>query len=82
MVTSKTLKMRLANFAAFDEPFQPEDRGLVIIGIKAGVILIINNNNYSNNNNNNEWQQLPDNAESIYYDAVYMCCMHEIIARV
>ena len=31
----------LANFAASDEPFQPEDRGLMIVGIKAGMLIII-----------------------------------------
>ena len=28
----------LANFAASDEPFQPEDRGLMIVGIEAGML--------------------------------------------
>ena len=36
MVTSKTENRILANFTPSDETFQPEDRGLVIIGIKAG----------------------------------------------
>lgn len=27
----------LSSFAASDEPFQPEDRGLVVTGIKAGM---------------------------------------------
>jgi hypothetical protein len=30
----------LASFAGSDEPFQPEDRGLTVIGIKAGMLIV------------------------------------------